>query len=160
MSESKRFRRRYNLPDGGKHPCFMPPAGSHGGAADTSVRLAASQMGREGIKTYLQQHYPQFAQPTVRTIYQRGHWNFHSVTGVAYCPGADTNPPSFRVCVGVPTGNRRAFPNALTGKPEITLCGTFGGRYPLCRGENPCFMPPAGRHGGAAEISVRLAAVC
>lgn len=25
----------------------------------------------ENIKTYLQQHYPQFAEPTVRTIYQR-----------------------------------------------------------------------------------------
>jgi plasmid stabilization system protein ParE len=25
----------------------------------------------ESIKTYLQQHYPQFAEPTVRTIYQR-----------------------------------------------------------------------------------------
>ena len=25
----------------------------------------------ESIKNYLQQHYPQFAEPTVRTIYQR-----------------------------------------------------------------------------------------
>jgi toxin ParE1/3/4 len=25
----------------------------------------------EGIKNYLDQHYPQFAEPTVRTIYQR-----------------------------------------------------------------------------------------
>jgi plasmid stabilization system protein ParE len=25
----------------------------------------------ENIKNYLQQHYPQFAEPTVRTIYQR-----------------------------------------------------------------------------------------
>lgn len=25
----------------------------------------------EGIKRYLQEHYPQFAEPTVRTIYQR-----------------------------------------------------------------------------------------
>jgi hypothetical protein len=24
-----------------------------------------------------------------------------NITGVAYCPGPDTNPPSFRLCVGV-----------------------------------------------------------
>jgi len=30
---------------------------------------AADDLG--SIKTYLQQHYPQFAEPTVRTIYQR-----------------------------------------------------------------------------------------
>jgi len=32
-----------------------------------------------------------------------------SITGVAYCPGPDTNPPSFRLCVGVPRMNESKF---------------------------------------------------
>ena len=32
-----------------------------------------------------------------------GRWaSVWAVTGIAYCPGPQTNPPSFRLCIGVP----------------------------------------------------------
>jgi hypothetical protein len=29
-------------------------------------------------------------------------YEYKTVTGVAFCPGPDTNPPAFRLCVGLP----------------------------------------------------------
>jgi hypothetical protein len=48
-----------------------------------------------------------------------GHYSIVSaVTGVAYCPGPQTNPPSFRLCVGKPEVDKRyLFP--LDGYTEI-----------------------------------------
>jgi hypothetical protein len=42
----------------------------------------------------------------------------HAVTGVAYCPGPQTNPPSTRLCVGLPrVDDHNLFP--LHGYTEI-----------------------------------------
>jgi hypothetical protein len=34
----------------------------------------------------------------------------HAVTGVAYCPGPGTNPPTTRLCVGLPRVDNNLFP--------------------------------------------------
>ncbi|MDP9128349.1 MAG: hypothetical protein M3N08_08850 [Pseudomonadota bacterium] len=39
-----------------------------------------------------------------------GRWNIvQAVTGVAYCPGPITSPPTFRLCVGVPHVDAQYF---------------------------------------------------
>jgi hypothetical protein len=37
------------------------------------------------------------------------HYEQRNITDVAYCPGPDTNPPSFRLCVGVPRVDESKF---------------------------------------------------
>jgi hypothetical protein len=47
-----------------------------------------------------------------------GNWSIvFSVTGAAYCPGPQTNPPSYRRCVGIPRVDNYLFP--LNGYTEI-----------------------------------------
>jgi len=37
------------------------------------------------------------------------HYDLKTLTGIAYCPGPQTNPPSFRFCVGVPRVDANTF---------------------------------------------------
>lgn len=47
-----------------------------------------------------------------------GHFSIvSSVTGAAYCPGPQSSPPTFRLCVGVPRVDDHLFP--MQGYTEI-----------------------------------------
>jgi hypothetical protein len=46
-----------------------------------------------------------------------GNFGIYDVTGAAYCPGPQSNPPSFRLCVGIPRVDDHLFP--LHGYTEI-----------------------------------------
>jgi hypothetical protein len=97
-------------------------------AANTSVRLASGllkgeiiQMGREGRSLSLALKITNdskdadafillFGEPSAFDD-AGGRWNIvQAVTGVAYCPGPFTSPPTFRLCVGIPRVTETLFP--------------------------------------------------
>ena len=77
-----------------------------------------------------------------------------NITGVAYCPGPDTNPPSFRLCVGVPRMDESKFfplqgyTDIEPGKSVMAHFSMNGGRQAIDKGE---------RFSLAQEIAYRFA---
>jgi hypothetical protein len=105
--------------------CLLLLAGS--AAAETTVRLSGGlkgeviQMGREGRVLTLAMKITNeskdadafillFGEPSAFDD-AGGRWNIvQAVTGVAYCPGPFTSPPTFRLCVGIPRVTETLFP--------------------------------------------------
>ena len=56
-----------------------------------------------------------------------GKFDIRSVTGVAYCPGPQSNPPSIRLCVGIPRTDSNTFsPRGYTQiDPDRSITATF-----------------------------------
>lgn len=96
-------------------------------AAKTSVELAAHmlkgevvQMGRNGrvltiamkitnLSKDAEAFVLVFGEPSAFDD-AGGRWNIvQGVTGMAYCPGPFTSPPSFRLCVGLPQVDKQYF---------------------------------------------------
>jgi hypothetical protein len=76
-----------------------------------------------------------------------GNWNtVFSVTGAAYCPGPQSNPPSYRLCMGAPRVDGHSFPlNKLyRNRPRQLDHRELG--FPR-RGQQGCQIFPRARDG-------------
>jgi hypothetical protein len=63
-----------------------------------------------------------------------GRWNIvQAVTGVAYCPGPITSPPTFRLCVGVPRVDAQYF-FPMQGYTDIQPGGSVTVHYQFTGG--------------------------
>lgn len=134
------------LPGGLKGEIIM--LAKKNGAVSIAVKIT-NEAGSRGDA-----HILMFGTPSVFDDAGNRYTEQQNITGVAWCPGPDSNPPTFRLCVGLPRINESVFfplqgyADIEPGKSVMAHFSVNGGRQSIDKGE---------RFSLAQEIAYRFA---